>query len=216
MVAKDSRAATVGFPFSRYRYDPARALQELTAGGWQRGPDGRLLQADGRQVQIQLFGDDERWSKEMALIADHWRQLGIDAVEYLPSRALARDREHRSTFPGVNVRARGSNEAVFGSFDGKHHANPQNRWTGGNLGHYANPALDRLIDRLDSTLDTRQQGQILKEMGELIADDVPTIPLYFAVTFAVVRKGVNALHDDYTGLRDVGVFARHAHLWDRT
>ena len=29
-----------------------------------------------------IFGDDERWSKEMALIADHWRQLGNEGWSY--------------------------------------------------------------------------------------------------------------------------------------
>jgi peptide/nickel transport system substrate-binding protein len=215
MLAKDPRGQTVGQPFARYRYDPARAQQELAAAGWQRGEDGRLLFPDGRQVQIEVKADDERWSKEVALIADYWRRLGVDATEYQPSRAMARDREHRASFSGVTVRARSAGEDVFGAFDSRYHATPANRWTGGNLGHYANPALDRLIDRLDATLDEREQGVILKEMGELIASDLPTMPIYFAVTFAVVRKGVHALREDYAGIRDVGVLARRAHLWDR-
>jgi peptide/nickel transport system substrate-binding protein len=214
MRAKDARAQVVGQPFARYRYDPARAQQELAAAGWQRGEDGRLLLADGRQVQIEVKSDDARWAKEVALIADFWRRVGVDAVEYQPSRALARDREHRSSYSGVTVRARGSEEDVFGSFDSRYHATPQNRWTGGNLAHYSSPALDQLIDRLSATLEERDQAVILKEMGDLLADDLPTLPIYFAVTFAVVRKGVNALHDDYAGISDVGVMARRAYLWD--
>ena len=113
------------------------------------------------------------------------------------------------------MRARGSSESVLGSFDGRAHANAQNRWQGGNLGHYANPAFDRLVDQLSSTLDEQQQGRIFKDIMEIMATDLPELPMYFAVTFAVARKGVDALKQDYAGMRDVGVLARNAHIWDR-
>src|SRR5581483_1624428 len=183
-------------------------------GGWVRGPDGRLLNSDGSQVQIQVTGDDERWEKEVATIADYWRQVGIDTSEVMPSRTVARDREQRASFPAIMVRARGSGEAVFGAFDSRLQATAQNRWQGGNLSHYVNPALDDLIDRLNSMLDEGQQGLIFKDMGETMAADLPALPIYFVVTFAVVRKGVHAL-DDFSTLRSTGVLARNAHLWDR-
>jgi peptide/nickel transport system substrate-binding protein len=212
LLARDRRNEVAGQPFARFRFDAARAVQELAAGGWQRGADGRMVNAAGRQIQIQVKVEDERWQQEVALIADYWRRIGIDALEYMPSRALARDREHRAAFPAVTVRARGVADRVFTGYDGRLQATLQNRWQGPNLAHYANPALDSLIDRLYATLDEREQGLILRDMMEIFATDVPVLPLYYAASFGVVRKGVYALQYDFAV---VGGTARNAHLWDR-
>lgn len=216
MPRGDPRAATVGLPFARYRYDPAASAQELAQAGWRKGPDGRLVNHEGRQVQIEIIAANDTWTKEVALIADSWRQLGIDATEVIPSRAVARDDERMASYPGVILRARSSAESVFAAFDSRLQALPHNRYAGANMGRYANPELDHLIDTLYGTIDERQQALLLKDMGEIIAADLPAMPIYFRTTFAVVRKGVHALTDDYASTRDTGVMARHAHLWDRS
>jgi peptide/nickel transport system substrate-binding protein len=163
-------------------------------------------------VQIQVRVEDERWTQQVALVSDYWRRIGIDAVEYQPSRALARDREARASFPGTTVRARGVADRVFAGYDGRLQATAQNRWAGVNLAHYANPALDQLIDRYYSTLDGREQSLVFRDMMEIFATDLPVLPLYYDASFAVVRSGVEALKDDFP---IVGGVARNAHLWDR-
>src|SRR5207244_817900 len=75
----DPRYAIVGQPFAHYRFDRARAAQLFAEGGWTRSGDGPLMGADGRQVQIETRGSNQTWDKEVALIADFWRQMGIDA-----------------------------------------------------------------------------------------------------------------------------------------
>jgi len=173
------------------------------------------MSAEGRQVSIEVRAAVATWSKETAVTADYWRRLGIDAAEVIPSAALARDRDWQSTFPGTNIRARGQAEEVFVVFDGRLHATPQNRWQGANYGHYANPSLDRLTDQLAATLDEREQGGVLRQMGEILATDLPALPVYFRTTFVVMRRGVHTLNDDYATTRDLGAMARNAHLWYR-
>jgi ABC-type transport system substrate-binding protein len=74
--------------------------------------------------------------------------------------------------------------------------------------------MDRLSDALYATLDDREQGRLLREAAEILATDVPVIPLYFRTSFAAVRTGIRAL-DDYAGTQGSGAMARNAHLWDR-
>jgi peptide/nickel transport system substrate-binding protein len=212
MPQSDPRATAVGMPFERFKLDPRRALQEFENAGWRRGPDGALLNRAGERVQIELRGNepDER---ELAFVAAGWRQLGLEVSEYIPPSALARDNEFKSKFPGLETRARSTGDEIFVSFDGRLGSSPQNRWQGANTGHYANPALDRLIDKLESTISERDQGLVLKEMGGILADDMPALPSYFRSIFAAVGKGVRAL-DDYA-FGQTGTFARQAHLWDR-
>jgi peptide/nickel transport system substrate-binding protein len=216
MPRGDPRAPIVGEPFARYHYDPVAAARELAAAGWRRGGDGRLLNAEDRQVQIELIGANDTWTKEVALVADYWRQLGIDVSEVIPARAVALDYQRMTAYSGVMIRARSSAEGVFAAFDSRLHSGPQNRWAPSNLGYYTNPLLDPLIDRVYRTMDEPEQGRILKEMGELIASDLPAMPLYFRTNFAAVRKGVHALSEEYANTRDTGGMARMAHQWDRS
>lgn len=215
MVARDPRGAIVGQPYAQYRYDPARALQEFAEAGWTRGPDGRLLGRDREQVQFEVRGENQNYEKEVPILANWWRQLGIATTEFIPPISLARDREYRATFPSVETTSRGRSEDIFISFDGRLHSTAQNRWQGSNISHYANPALDALIDKLEGTLEQEGQGQILKEMGEIMASDLPVLPLYFRPSFVAVRRGIHAMKDDYAGTQGVGAVARYAHLWDR-
>lgn len=76
-------------------------------------------------------------------------------------------------------------------------------------------ALDTLLDQLRGTLAERDQAAVLKEMAEIMATDVPALPLYFRITFTALRSGVHALTDDYTETAEVGTMARHSHLWDK-
>ncbi|HZT06705.1 MAG TPA: ABC transporter substrate-binding protein [Chloroflexota bacterium] len=214
MPRSDPRFAAVGEPFAQYRYDTLAAAQELAAAGWRRGSDGHLLGADGRQVQIEVIAANDTWAKEVALVADYWRQIGLDVTENIPSRAVARDDERMAAFSGLILRARGSADGIFVSFDSRLQAGPQNRWSGANLEHYVNPAMDQLIDTLYSQIDERQQGATLKQMGEVLATDLPALPLYYRPTFTAVRKGVRALAE-FGATRDPGAMSKAAHLWDR-
>jgi peptide/nickel transport system substrate-binding protein len=210
----DPRAKVVGTPFAQYRYDPARAAQELAEAGWRRGADGRVVNQTGSPVQLPVRAGPSD-GRELAIIAQNWRDLGLDVMEEASSTALARDPEYNAKFPGLMRTARGVGPTVFVRLDSRQHPTPQNRYAGTATGSYANPVLDRLIDRLYATISENDQAVLLKEMGELLANDAPLMPLYFAVKMAATRKGVRALVDDYQGADGPGLVAANAHLWDR-
>lgn len=147
--------------------------------------------------------------------ADYWRQIGVDVSETIPSTAEGRDPEYGSTFPGVDLTGRGSSDTVFDPLDGRLQAVAENRWAGTNRGHYSNPGLDQLIDRLYASIDERSQGQVLAEMGQLMATDLPLVPLFFRSAYLAVRSDVHALTNDYAETRWTGSVARNAHLWSR-
>ena len=216
MEAIDPRGEIVGKPFARYTYDQNRASQELADAGWRRGPDGRLLNQSGQQVQIEVRGNPPD-VKELAVVAAGWRLLGIDVSEFIPAPALGRDNEYKSKFPGVETRARGNSDSVFSSFDGRLGSGPHNRWQGQNTSHYANPAFDRLLDRLFSTLDSREQALIMKDLGELMGTDLPALPMYFRISFMSVRNTVRGpIYEDFPNTRQSGgAVSRNAHLWER-
>lgn len=215
MVKTDPRAAAVGQPFAAYRYDPPRAIQEFAEVGWRRGSGGRLLNAAGEQVEFPLR-TSVQYPREAAIIADYWRQVGMDVPEEVAPAHLLRDSEYKAKFAGADVTGRGFNQHILSYFDSRLRAGPENRWGGANVPGYANPAVDRLIDALNATLDERDQGRALRDIGETLASDLPVLPTYFALWQAAVSKGVRALVDDYSSnIEPAGHVSRNAHLWDR-
>jgi peptide/nickel transport system substrate-binding protein len=213
MVKNDPRWATVGQPFARYRYDPTQAARELAEGGWRRGTDGRVVNAAGEPVRVDLRGTVVE-TKESALISDNWRQLGLEVIEETMPPNLISDREYRAKFPTFEIVARGNGETVLERLHGGQIASAGNRFNGTNQGGYVNPALDVLIDRLRATIDEREQGRVLAEIGDMLAADLPVLPTYFRVRMAAVSKSVRAL-DDYAGGILPGLPSRSAHLWEK-
>lgn len=213
MPKSDPRGPLVGRPFARYRYDPAAATRELADGGWRRGADGRALNAAGQTVQLSLrttLGNET----ELSAVASNWRDLGIEVVEDITPPALARDNEYAAKFPNLEITAQGSGESSLNRFDGRLLPTSQNRFSGSNGGSYVNPAYDRLIDQLYSSLREQEQATFLREAAELLAAELPALPMYFTVNTVVALKHVRGF-DDFGGSRGPGQTARNAHLWDR-
>jgi peptide/nickel transport system substrate-binding protein len=213
MLKNDPRAAVVGKPFAEYPFDVARGVQALSGTTFGRVSDGRILNASGEQVQVPVRGD-RAFFKEVQIAADGWRRMGFDVAEEVQSPELAGRADYRAQFPGLTTLARGTGDAIFVNFDSRSIPRVQNRFAGQNAGAYANPAFDRVLDRLYVSLDQQEQGQLLKEAGEILAADLPLLPLYFRVELTAVVQSVHALTDDYSSATSRTI-ARRAHLWDR-
>lgn len=215
LARNDPRSDIVGQPFARYRHDPSRALQELAEAGWRRASDGRLLSSSGQQVQIELRGTVI--DREMAsVVAQQWRDLGVDMKEQLIAPGLIEDREWRAKFPAFEFRSANPIPDSLALFDSRLAPTPQNRYFGLGAISYNNAEMDRLLDRLFASPDWRDQGAVMKQIGEILAAELPSFSLYFRVQQAAVRKGVRALVDDYAGAaQSRGALARNAHLWER-
>lgn len=217
LAPNDPRNSVAGQPFARYPYDPNRALQEWSEAGWKRAEDGRILNRAGRQVQVEIRGTQQE-ARQIAAIAAGWRQLGLEARESVTPPALSRDLEYKATFPAMESRGRGVGEGIFISFDGREAAVPENRWLGANNGHYANPALDRLIDQMYETVDSRERTLRLREAGDILANDLPAIPIHYGMMFMAVRSTVKGpLVSDFGHMSDSSgaSTSRSAHLWER-
>jgi peptide/nickel transport system substrate-binding protein len=214
MLKADPRAGVVGKPFARYPYEPARATRELAEAGWQRGADGRIVDARGEVVQVPIR-TSVAYTTEMAAAADNWRRLGLDPIEEVDTAASARDPEYQAKFPGFVATARGTGDGIFPNFDSRTIPNAQNRYTGQNIGGYTNSALDRLVDQLYGEIESQKQATLLRDLGEILATEMPALPLYFRVEMTAVAKGISGISDDYPGSSS-GTIARNVHLWDKT
>ncbi|MBM2810202.1 MAG: hypothetical protein HW416_961 [Chloroflexi bacterium] len=213
MPQGDPRAPAVGKPFARYRHDQSLASRELADAGWSSSV-GRLVNAVGDPVQLALRAPPID-AKELSVIAQFWRALGIEVTEEVVPPARQQDREYRAKFSAFEMQSREAGDNIVANFDSRRRPTPESGYVGSNPTSYSNPAMDRLIDRLSGTLDQPEQGAILREIGETLAADLPVLPTYFRVQMASVIKGVRALAEDYPGTTQARGLARNAYLWDR-
>ncbi|HEY3116851.1 MAG TPA: ABC transporter substrate-binding protein, partial [Chloroflexota bacterium] len=218
--AADSRGPVVGQPFARYAYDPNHAVQDLLQAGWTRAPDGRLLDRSGSPVQIEVRAGSPSDLPVLAVVADMWRRIGIDANEFAtPPQATAQQTPENLQFPGVQLTGRGAAESALTQFESRRIPTAETRWTGQNTASYSNPDMDRLLGQLFSTLEDRERGNILKQIGDVMAADMPAIPLYWRISFMEVRNTVRGpLVNDHAHMgKDINGYSlpRSAHLWER-
>src|SRR5207249_2068059 len=77
-----------------YRYDPQLAGRQLADLGWTRGADGFVTNAaDGRRFKVLIWSTQgTRQAKETAILADSWKNVGLDTSIYLMPNALQEDR----------------------------------------------------------------------------------------------------------------------------
>lgn len=199
----------------RYPYDPERARAILRDLGWALGPDGILRNSgDGRRFQTQFsMLPNQYWV--MPIVADFWRRIGL-AVEEIPiPAALARDGEHRSTYPGWEESSGGYADAFLNRFQGPAATAP--RW-GGNRGGYDDPTANALAARYIVSLSERDQFQAMKAINDFFVEILPSLSMYFSAEFLGKRRGVIAF-DDVEGsgpgsANRLGSESRNSHLWD--
>ncbi len=213
MLGEDPRAPLVGAPFAGYRYDPTLAAQLLAQAGWRRAADGRMLNAVGEPVRLDLRGTVGT-EHLLTIIGQSWRDLGIEVVEEIAPSSLVSDRPYRATFPGLEFTGQGSGDSMLVRFDSRQCPRPP-RFSGSQGGCYASADFDRLIVKLYSTIDEHEQGLVLRDIGVHMAENLPALPVYMNVSVAAVRQGIHAMVDDYRGGQGPGTASRNAHLWDR-
>jgi len=61
---------------------------------------------------------------------------------------------------------------------------------GANRGHYANPAMDTVLDAARATLDPETRRRYYATVQDLAAVDLPYIPLWHPLHYAVVNRRV--------------------------
>ncbi|MBM2809432.1 MAG: hypothetical protein HW416_191 [Chloroflexi bacterium] len=202
--------------FARYTYDPARSRGMLTQLGWNPGGDGVLVGPDGRRFGTSLW-TTEGGEREIAVIADYWKQIGVFAEQYIIAGAIVRDREARTKYPGFETSARGSSDSILSRFDSRTASVASTNYSGANRGGYKSPRMDDLVDRYRQSVPERDQGIAIRAVSDLVAEDLPVLPLYFNPTTPAVRAGIKAL-DDFMGgaepSRLFGTFSRNSHEWD--
>jgi peptide/nickel transport system substrate-binding protein len=193
-----------------FAYDPDRARALLREAGWEAGPDGRLRHSsDGRLFRTALWARAGS-EKETATMAAYWRQIGLEADEFIVPAAQARNPEVRAEYPGWN----GTGSDVI-ELMANRTATAENRWRG-NLGGYEDARAQRTAEAFYQSITEPEQMRAMRAISDFLTAEMPVVPMQFSSgSNRVLRKGVQALtvptsdsNPPYGGL------GRDAYLWN--
>jgi peptide/nickel transport system substrate-binding protein len=172
---------------TKYPYDLRRTEQLMAEAGFTKSSDG-LYATGGERFSPELrtiAGAQEE--QEMAILADAWRQAGVDVKPYVLPVAQSQDGLVLASFPALATATSGGvtgTEQLFKKIATVGAPAPENRWRGSALGGWSNPRYDGLYDAFNTTLDRKAREQVVAQMMQLVSEELPIFTLYhnFTVT----------------------------------
>lgn len=195
--------------------DPADIRAELEAAGYRLGPDGVYAAPDGARLALELLAPSNNPTRLRAaeLIAQDLAAVGIEATV----RSMEFDALTEKAWPGFDVaNGRDYEMAVFGwsapvnaraNLVGLLHSDPRVGTL--NLAGYADPLVDELAVASTRATDPAERAELLARVQEIIARDVPFVPLFYADGAYAYRP---AAYDGWVYMAGQGILNVHSFL----
>ena len=170
--------------FAHYRRDTAKVAELLEAEGWSRpDPDGLWVNPEGEELVLawNTVAGNKRREDVQALVVEMtapfgigWEIINYDAGELFQNRLPVMNFGPvalfaNSTDPDPSVTA-------FYDIDGVPTA--ENGYSGQNFTAYRSQAASDLAFAIDAEVDPAARLVMVHELGVLLAEDVPWVPLY--------------------------------------
>ena len=200
--------------FAHYTQDLGKVAELLTEEGWTRpDPDGLWVNPDGQELVLQwnTVAGNKRREDVQALVSEMTAPFGIgwEIINYDPGE-LFQNRLPVMNFGPVALYANSTSPdpTVFRLYDIGGIPSEDNGFTGQNFTAYASEEASDLAAAIDREVDAAARLALVRQLGELLATDVPWIPLYVLPNLVVwnstlVEGAGNALFSAYGGFADM-------------
>lgn len=166
-------------------YDPARAQKLLDEAGWTKGADG-IRRKDGQPLKVTLDSDRGNPLREQTAVVarQYWRDVGVDVdirvseFNAMLSRIRTRPNPLQAwvlwyiTPPEADLLGYYHSQGTLNEFG------------------YANPEVDRLLERGRATFDQKERARIYQQAQKLIAADVPVVYLVYPTEIQALSKRI--------------------------
>ncbi len=173
-----------------YAYAPQRSVQMIEGLGYARGSDGIFRDAAGQRLSFETRTTAQRdlHLKTMLPVVDSWQRLGLEVETQVIPAARATDREEQATFPGFQVLRQPAGVDRLVRYHSNEARTAERNFTGNNNGRYMNPELDRLIDRLNVSLEFTDRMVVASQIIQHVTDQLPVLSLFFDATPTLVHN----------------------------
>jgi peptide/nickel transport system substrate-binding protein len=181
------------------------ARQVLEDAGYTQGSGG-VYEKDGQRLSFRLSttAGNELREQQGELIQNHLREVGIDIrIDNIESTVLFGEWLPGGNFDIANFAWVGGVFPISGT--------KQIYETGSdsNYGNYTSEEFDQLAGEGVQALDEDEQADIGNQMAEVLATDLPVLPLYQKPTFLGIRDTFTGVEDNST---NEGPFW-NSHVW---
>lgn len=182
--------------FRRYAHDAVAAARELEGAGWSRGADG-IYARDGRRLVLPLVfpSEGELRLSTARLIAAQARDAGIEVrPRPTPSDRIFGPLIGEGDFTLLMAAFGGGvDPSVTGLLAGDQIPTEANGYAGQNVYRYSDARLDALLARSDTQVHDGRRAATLGRIQEIIARDVPLIPLYQQPNTVAARDSIRGI-----------------------
>jgi peptide/nickel transport system substrate-binding protein len=201
----------------RYAFNPDQARAILDAEGWTPGPDGVRVNSAGQRLSFNYSGTTASIrSKTMPLVKDELAAVGIE-VNIDQMAGLAFFGRSGPLIQGTfdlgeyaDIGSQDSGVDVVTKFGSKFIPNQANNFSGQNFSRYSNPSADQLISAESGTLVPGVRQSSMNTLQLLLADDLPTLPLYFRPNVTAASNRLTNWKPEY----DSNGYTWNAWEWD--
>jgi peptide/nickel transport system substrate-binding protein len=169
----------------KYEFNPDKAKQMLDADGWTVGADGvRVKNGQRLSLKYQSTNAGIRL-KTMPLVKDQLSRIGIELnIETLPAQTyfgqtgpLRRGTLEVAEYADVGTLDSGIDSVS--KWESKFIPNEANNFGGQNYPRWNNPTADQLVNSEANTLNPSARKSAMDALQLILADELPTLPLYF-------------------------------------
>ncbi len=169
-------------------HDPRGALLAFNELGWQRNADG-WLEKDGKVLEFNLITNNGNLVRKaiMTIAQNSWRKIGVKVNTQLFEWAVflqdfINPGDFDATILGWSM---GIDPDLYQLWHSSQAGPGQLNFAG-----YANPAADRLIERIRREYEPSEQRRMTHELHRLIAADQPYTFLYATLATRVLDKKI--------------------------
>ncbi|HEY7144002.1 MAG TPA: ABC transporter substrate-binding protein [Streptosporangiaceae bacterium] len=176
-----------------YGYNPARAIQILTAGGYHRGSNGIFVSKSGKPLSFTIInvGDYSDFVASLAVVVPELKAAGIAVnVQNLSDNAfndalfnghyqLAFYYENGGPAPYYELR-----QLLLSA-----NSAPVGKSASSNYERYNSPATDALLNSYATAATPAAQHQIVNKLQQVMLSQVPVIPLTESVDWYEYNTG---------------------------
>jgi len=167
----------------QYRYDLAAAKRLLDEAGYRTGANGIRVDSGGKPLSFVVKGLADSQSAFEYLV-QAFKALGID-VKFQPIQQLFTELHDYELALIIYGGIAGDPDLMRSVFSSR----VENKFFFGAMG-YKNSQFDDLADRQLVTLNPGERVGLVKQMQQIVANDLPILHLYYPRPFLLFRRSV--------------------------